>query len=93
MEHPPTLQPPAFSDTTPTRAEALRACPLRAAFDASPVHRAHVIRGPAARLGTVCHDVLEAAARGYFDGMSDEERQEAFEQLWHQRMTDAAVSW
>jgi RecB family exonuclease len=82
MRRLPTIEPAPLASVTPTSAEALRACPLRAAFDASREHRAMVLRGPAARLGTVCHEVLEAAAKGHFDGVDAGQLANAFEHLW-----------
>lgn len=80
----PALRLTPIAQATPTRAEALRACPLHAAFDTSPEHRSIVLRGPAARLGTVCHEALEATALGHFDGVDTGQLAEALERLWNQ---------
>lgn len=86
MKLPPTIRPVLLDATTPTKAEALRACPLRAAFDASPIHQQMAFRGPAARLGSACHAVLEATGRGCFDRVPPEELEVALEQLWREQI-------
>lgn len=85
MELPPTLKPVPLESTTTTGAEALGSCSLRAAFDASPTHRGVVLRGPGARLGSICHRVLEATAHGVFDRVASS-LSSSFDQVW-QRFT------
>ncbi len=86
MRRSPTLTPASLPDMTPTRAEALRACPLRAAFDASPEYRSMVLREPAARIGTACHEVLEATAKGCFDAVDADQLADRFEHLWSEHI-------
>jgi RecB family exonuclease len=86
MRLPPTIQPAPIPYTTPTRAGALRECLLRAAFEADPECRELAFRGPAARLGSACHAVLEAAVRGRFDNVEPTRAQETFEQVWREQI-------
>lgn len=86
MRRLPTVRPAPLVDVTPTRVEVLRSCPLRAAFDTSPEHRSVVLRGPAARLGTACHEVLEATAKGYFDAVDTSRLANMFEHLWNEQI-------
>ncbi len=86
MKLPVPIKPAPLEATTPTRAEALRVCSLRAALDASPAHQQLAFKGPAVRLGSACHAVLEATAMGYFDSVPPEEFPTAFEQLWREHI-------
>lgn len=76
------LRPRPLVGTSPTRAESLRSCFLRAAFDAEPHCQHLVFRGPAARLGTVCHKILELTARGHFDDLAPSAIPDPFQKLW-----------
>src|SRR5690348_11606230 len=82
MRLPPPIQPIPIEYTTPTRAEALRRCMLQAAFEAGPEYRDLTFRGPAARLGSACHAVLEDAVKGQFDSVPHGELLDSFEQVW-----------
>lgn len=51
---------PQLSSTTPTLAETMRACFLRAGFSQAQGSRAYVLSNPKAWLGIAYHEVLEA---------------------------------
>jgi hypothetical protein len=55
------------------------------------VHRSLTFRGPAARLGTVSHAVLEAASKGAFDQVDPGHLSSRLEQVWDQHMTEQAT--
>jgi CRISPR/Cas system-associated exonuclease Cas4 (RecB family) len=61
---------------------------LRAAFDASPAHEKLRFPGPAARLGNVCHAILEAAGNGAFVHLWPEGWEEAFDSMWQERIAE-----
>lgn len=86
MELLPRIQPAALKHTSPTGAEALRTCFLRAAFASSPLHRNGVMRGPSVRIGSVCHRVLEAISRGAFDNVEPSLMAERFDELWQREI-------
>jgi RecB family exonuclease len=65
---------------SPSRAAALAECGLRVAYQLDESFAREVPSTPAARLGSVCHRVLERAARG--DSPQAGERRTAFEHLW-----------
>jgi PD-(D/E)XK nuclease superfamily len=80
------VQPSLLHNTTPTRAESLRSCMLRAAYDASPSYALLRVLGPGARIGTVCHAILEAAGRGHFDGMWPNGWRDEFSLVWTEQI-------
>ena len=53
-----------LSYTTPSGAAGLAECLLRVAFGSDPECRSEVPNSPAARLGSVCHRILELAGQG-----------------------------
>ena len=78
--------PPVFGSlaaVSVTEAEVLRCCPLQLAYRRS----GHGTRKstPWARLGTVCHEVLEQAARSEL-GEIDEVFDDRFTQIWNERI-------
>ncbi len=72
----------ALRATSPTGAEGLRECPLRFTFDRSSENRRLAIRGPATRLGSVAHAVLEDTSNGHFDLLPADRVREELEALW-----------
>lgn len=79
---PPSPIPTPIPFTSPSTAAEMRRCMLRVAFSKSARHRSLVSRGPAARLGTACHAVLEAVGRGALDEVSEEEWDSHVRALW-----------
>lgn len=73
---------PAVHSVSPTQLEILRTCQLRFAYDHSPIHRARTFRGPSARLGLICHQILEQAGRGDFDETTS--LSDTFENQWEE---------
>ncbi len=84
MKIPPPVLPAPLPAISHTRAEDLRDCPLRVAFALSPPHRDAVPMSTAARIGTICHEILAAAAQGDFD---DTELNAAFADAWNEQLT------
>lgn len=82
---PPVAQP--LRSTSPSQAAELRRCALRVAFQRSPAHASLHARGPAARLGSVCHSVLEGIGKGALDGVLEDQLRARILELW-----DAAVA-
>lgn len=78
------FHPTKLSRISPTTAAKLRACPLRAAFDTDPDLRSTTITGPAARLGIVCHHILEAIGQGAIP--VDADWDQAFSTLWEREI-------
>src|SRR5579875_1712756 len=76
----PAPQPLAY--TSPSGAAGLGKCMLQTAYDSDPAFRATVPSSPAARLGTVCHRVLELAGAGELPLADDPGWREAFDQAW-----------
>jgi len=79
------VRPILLAATTPTGAETLRSCFARVAFDAVPQYQEYVFTGPTARLGTICHALLEAAGSGCFDGLPPDQLRVHFERLWQEQ--------
>ncbi len=76
----PVPQPLAY--TTPSGAASLGECLLRAAYDSDSAFRRSVPSSPAARLGTVCHRVLELAGEGALPAADDAGWRKAFDAAW-----------
>src|SRR4051812_19168074 len=74
-------EPRPLSYTTPSGAAGLAECTLRTAYDSDPAFRSGVPSSPAARLGNVCHRILELAGRGRL-GTDDDLFRERFEAAW-----------
>jgi RecB family exonuclease len=76
----PTPRPLAY--TSPSGAASLGRCTLQTAYDSDPAFRASVPSSPAARLGTVCHRLLELAGMGALPVASDPGWRAAFDEAW-----------
>ena len=73
----------ALEYVTPSGAAALAECPLRVAYNQDPALRRQVPSSPAARLGDICHAVLEAAGRGRLKySPKRAEWKAAFDEAW-----------
>ena len=70
------------SYVTPSGAASLLACKLRVGFASEPKSGKRHTGSPATRLGTVCHKVLEAAARGDLGRADEPEWADRFAQAW-----------
>lgn len=80
--------PPVFEDLSSisvSEVEILRTCPLRLAYRRSGRGRARST--PWARLGTVCHQILESAARGEL-GDPDDGFDDRYSRLWTAIVTE-----
>lgn len=80
--------PPALADlqrVSVTEVDALFSCPLQLAYRRSG--RGKRRSTPWARLGTVCHGVLESAARGEL-GDVDDEFDDRYAQMWDQAVEE-----
>ena len=64
LEHCRLPQPRRLANTTPSRAAGLAECGLRTAYASDDSFGSSAASTRAARLGTVCHRVLEAAGAG-----------------------------
>jgi PD-(D/E)XK nuclease superfamily len=69
---------------TPSGAPGLEGCLLRAAYGSDPEFAREVPSSPAARLGNVCHRVLELAGAGALQPAPDHERRDSFETVWRE---------
>lgn len=74
--------PTSIGRISASLAETLRQCGLRAAFKLDPTFHRFERGGVAAALGTVCHALEEAVARGAFDDIAQSELQSALEERW-----------
>lgn len=86
----PIVRLPVIGATSPTRAESMRACMLRAGLSRAQAVSAFVLGNPKAWLGTAYHEVLEKLAGV---DLQTESVEAAVERLWtaaiasqHQRM-------
>ena len=78
--NPPIVRLPLISSTTPTRAEAMRSCLLRAGL-ARAKGLSHLVLGtPKAWLGTAYHEVLEKICDV---DLETETLESAVERLWN----------
>jgi RecB family exonuclease len=82
----PVPQPLAY--TTPSGAATLADCRLRTAYDSDSSSRSRVTSSPAARLGTVCHRVLELVGAGELPAAHDPRWRQAFEAAWSAALSE-----
>lgn len=77
---------------SPTLGESLRRCFLQVAFASDSrfrfLHRPSI----ASALGTVAHEVTEAASRGRFAGLCDLEKAETFDSDWQSAISRAQLA-
>lgn len=74
---------------SPTMAARLKVCPLQVACDRDKAIQGMIIKGTAARLGTICHRVLEAVGKHAIPPTADWDA--AFETLWGQEVARMAA--
>jgi hypothetical protein len=77
----PTLELPEIRATSPTLAETMRACLLRAGFSKAIGSSEFVLGNPKAWLGTAYHEVLETIIE---ISLGEESLEAAVERLWNQ---------
>ena len=82
LEHCRLPAPQPLGYTTPSGGAALADCGLRTAYESDAAFRGTVPSSPAARLGTVCHRVLELAGAGALPSTSSRHWRESFEEAW-----------
>jgi hypothetical protein len=82
LEHCRLPEPKPIESTSPSGAAALRECLLRTAYSSDDSFRSLAASTRAARLGTACHEVLEAAGSGRLPEATDPAWRSAFEELW-----------
>lgn len=82
LEHCRLPAPHPLAYTTPSGAASLGECLLRTAYDSDAAFRSSVPSSPAARLGTVCHRVLELAGEGALPAAEDPGWRKAFDAAW-----------
>ena len=75
---------PLISATSPSLAEAMRACPLRAGISRGAGSSAHVLGNPKAWLGTAYHKVLEKVA----SAEAGDDVDAAAKRLWDDAIAD-----
>jgi RecB family exonuclease len=80
LEHCQLPRPSPIDSTSPSF--SLGECLLRTAYASDSSFESLAASTRAARLGTACHQVLEAAGRGRLPDPSDPSWRIAFEQLW-----------
>jgi PD-(D/E)XK nuclease superfamily len=88
LEHCRLPSPQSLAYTTPSGAATLADCGLRAAYDSDTTFHGSVPSSPAARLGTVCHRVLELAGVGALPPAGDPHWREAFEAAWTEAIAE-----
>lgn len=69
---------------SPTMAARLQVCPLQVACDRDKLIQSMLVKGTSARLGTICHRVLEAVGKHAIQPTADWDA--AFEKLWGQEV-------
>ena len=82
----PQLRPIEY--ITPSRLHALASCFLQMAFDMDPMYRGQQFRGPKARLGTVCHELLARVTRGELASAPQAEWRPKLEALWNEEIAE-----
>jgi PD-(D/E)XK nuclease superfamily len=80
LEHCQPPRPSPLESTSPSF--SLGECLLRTAYASDSSFESLAASTRAARLGTACHQVLEAAGRGRLPDPSDRSWRSAFEELW-----------
>lgn len=80
----PPLRATPLDSITPSLVVGMKRCLLRVAFSRSGPHRRLVSHGPAARLGTAAHEVLELVGKGQLDEHDPDSPhwRAAYEALW-----------
>ncbi len=69
---------------SPSGAGSLLTCPLRVAFQSDSSKAPKSIAAPPARLGTICHEVLERAAKGDLAEVEGDDWLHEFEAVWNE---------
>ena len=72
---------------SPHGLRALRTCALRMAFQTDPSWRGMQRGSPAAALGTICHEIVDAAHHGRFDSLDSSAVPAAVESEWQERVS------
>jgi RecB family exonuclease len=80
-----TVRLAPLTHITPTMVARLKVCQLQVACDHDRTIQGMIVKGTAARLGTICHRVLEAIGKGAI--APDVPWNPAFDALWRQEVT------
>jgi hypothetical protein len=72
-----------LESVSPSHAGALESCFLQVAFGTDRTFRSRTFLGPKARLGIVCHELLERVLSGRIDAASKVDAQAALEATWN----------
>jgi hypothetical protein len=83
---PSVPEPTPIARVSPSLAESLRVCGLRAAFSLDRSFVRLRRPSPASALGLASHELTEAVSRGRFDAVSDECLEDALEEEWDLRI-------
>jgi len=69
---------------TPSTYRVFRSCALKGVLSSSAIYKDLVYIHPKARIGSVCHEILERVGRGEFDQLAEDELADQIEVLYKQ---------
>lgn len=80
----PNLRP--LEHISPTSVFIMENCFLQKCFDVDPCYRDRTFRGPKARLGSVCHEILARVTRGELAGVAKPQRRPKLAEMWKEEV-------